>query len=239
MPYTEKLDNTLERYNILVKIIATSGCFDLFHAGHAAFLKTCRSYGDKLLVFLNDDDSVQRLKGRCINPVEHRKAVLEACRYVDEVQVFPEDTPCRLLNLLKPDVFCKDSRYQDGVPLGGTMVDIPEQVVMDSLDGSVIFVKKKVDTSTTDILNTVWYMYHPIVFTDEDIKTGKCHLCGAPAFDQWRLTICALGREEQHILLCSECDIKHNQLTLEFLQNPDVEELIAAYRKTVEAQLNG
>jgi D-beta-D-heptose 7-phosphate kinase / D-beta-D-heptose 1-phosphate adenosyltransferase len=99
-------------------IVATGGCFDLLHAGHVSMLRHARRLGDHLIVCVNSDASVRRLKGpdRPIVPLPDRIRVLEALEDVDAVAVFDEDTPIELLARLRPDVWAKGADYA-GVPL--------------------------------------------------------------------------------------------------------------------------
>jgi len=96
------------------KIVMTNGCFDILHAGHIQYLTQARQLGDRLIVAVNDDQSVQRLKGnsRPINPLEHRMAVLEALRCVDWVIPFSQDTPRELICQILPDILVKGGDYQ-------------------------------------------------------------------------------------------------------------------------------
>ncbi|HDZ07927.1 bifunctional D-glycero-beta-D-manno-heptose-7-phosphate kinase/D-glycero-beta-D-manno-heptose 1-phosphate adenylyltransferase HldE [Pseudohongiella sp.] len=106
------------------KIVFTNGCFDIIHAGHVGYLEDARKQGDRLIVAINDDDSVRRLKGsgRPINPVERRMAVLAGLSAVDWVVSFPEDTPESLLQLLRPDVLVKGGDYSVDTVVGGEFV---------------------------------------------------------------------------------------------------------------------
>ena len=95
------------------KVIFTDGCFDVLHKGHLTLLKEARMLGDKLIVGLNSDDSVKRLKGalRPFNNVETRMEQLLLIPYVDEVIVFDNDTPYELIQNLKPDLIVKGGDY--------------------------------------------------------------------------------------------------------------------------------
>lgn len=95
------------------KVAFTNGCFDIIHAGHVGYLKDARQCGDRLIVAINDDDSVKRLKGegRPINPVERRMAVVSGLESVDWVVSFSEDTPEALLAEIKPDCLVKGGDY--------------------------------------------------------------------------------------------------------------------------------
>jgi D-beta-D-heptose 7-phosphate kinase/D-beta-D-heptose 1-phosphate adenosyltransferase len=106
------------------KIVFTNGCFDIIHAGHVGYLAEARKLGDRLIVAINDDDSVRRLKGpgRPINPVERRMAVLAGLEAVDWVVSFAEDTPEPLLASLKPEVLVKGGDYSFDQVVGGEYV---------------------------------------------------------------------------------------------------------------------
>ena len=95
------------------RIVMTNGCFDLLHPGHIRYLQQAAKLGDLLLVAVNDDDSVRRLKGagRPVNAVEDRMAVLAALEAVDFVLPFSEDTPARLIDAVAPDTLVKGGDY--------------------------------------------------------------------------------------------------------------------------------
>lgn len=95
-------------------VVMTNGCFDILHAGHIQYLEAARSLGQRLIVAVNDDDSVRRLKGssRPINPLAERMAVLGALRSVDWVVAFSEDTPERLIQRVSPDILVKGGDYR-------------------------------------------------------------------------------------------------------------------------------
>ena len=92
----------------------TNGCFDILHAGHVAYLEEAKSLGDRLIVAVNDDDSVRRIKGagRPVNSLERRMSVLAALNFVDWVVPFPEDTPERLICDIGPDLLVKGGDYK-------------------------------------------------------------------------------------------------------------------------------
>jgi D-beta-D-heptose 7-phosphate kinase / D-beta-D-heptose 1-phosphate adenosyltransferase len=106
------------------KLVMTNGCFDILHAGHVQYLQQARALGERLIVALNDDDSVRRLKGstRPVNEVTHRAAVLAALAAVDWVVPFSEDTPARLIARVLPDVLVKGGDYQPAQIAGGDAV---------------------------------------------------------------------------------------------------------------------
>lgn len=103
------------------KIVMTNGCFDILHAGHVHYLTQARQLGHRLLVAVNDDASVRRLKGphRPINPLAQRLAVLSALACVDWVVPFAEDTPAELICQLRPDILVKGGDYR-GRPIAGS-----------------------------------------------------------------------------------------------------------------------
>ncbi len=96
------------------KIVFTNGCFDILHRGHATYLRKARQLGDKLVVGLNTDASVRRLKGndRPINREDDRAYLLESLACVDYVILFDEDTPHQLLSHLRPDILVKGADYK-------------------------------------------------------------------------------------------------------------------------------
>ena len=95
-------------------IVMTNGCFDFLHAGHVAYLEEAKSLGDRLIVAVNDDESVRRLKGddRPVNALQDRMAVLAGLAAVDWVVPFWEDTPARLIQMMLPDVLVKGGDYR-------------------------------------------------------------------------------------------------------------------------------
>ena len=96
------------------KIVFTNGCFDIIHRGHIEYLAQARNKGDILIVGLNTDASVSRLKGagRPINPQEARAMVLASLFFVDAVVLFDEDTPYELIKAIQPDVLVKGADYK-------------------------------------------------------------------------------------------------------------------------------
>ncbi len=106
------------------RIVFTNGCFDILHAGHVTYLQQARQLGDRLVVAINDDDSVRRLKGsaRPINTVEQRMAVLAGLGVVDWVTSFADDTPERLLTKSHPDILVKGGDYTVDQVVGSGIV---------------------------------------------------------------------------------------------------------------------
>lgn len=122
-----------------LRIVFTNGCFDLLHPGHIDYLERAAALGDRLIVGLNDDDSIRRLKGaaRPVNPLANRAVMLAALRAVDLVVPFSEDTPLNLINRLKPDILVKGGDYAPDDIVGAKEVRARggEVVVMPFLDG--------------------------------------------------------------------------------------------------------
>lgn len=131
------------------KIVFTNGCFDIIHIGHIELLKFCKSLGDFLIVGLNTDDSIRRIKGdkRPINPVEDRKIILESIRYVDMVLTFDEDTPLNLIKKIKPDILVKGGDWKENEIVGSEFVK--------SYGGKVIVFPYIKNKSTTNIIKKI------------------------------------------------------------------------------------
>jgi D-beta-D-heptose 7-phosphate kinase/D-beta-D-heptose 1-phosphate adenosyltransferase len=105
-------------------VVFTNGCFDILHKGHITLLEKARAMGDCLVVGVNSDDSVRRLKGeeRPINTALDRAEVLLALRSVDYVTIFGEDTPIETIEALEPDVLVKGAEYGSGEIVGEDFV---------------------------------------------------------------------------------------------------------------------
>ncbi|MGI9032605.1 MAG: D-glycero-beta-D-manno-heptose 1-phosphate adenylyltransferase, partial [Acidimicrobiales bacterium] len=127
-------------------VVATGGCFDLLHAGHIATLEAARALGDCLVVCLNSDASVRRLKGedRPVVPQADRAAVLEGLECVDAVVTFDEDTPARALEGLRPHLFVKGGDY--GV------ADLAEGEILAAWGGRAVVVPYLEGRSTTTLV---------------------------------------------------------------------------------------
>jgi len=126
--------------------VATGGCFDLLHAGHVRTLEAARALGDCLVVCVNDDDSVRRLKGsgRPLVPARDRAAVLGALSCVDAVVVFGEDTPTALLERLRPDVWAKGGDYAGA--------RLPEADALSQWGGRAVVLPHHAGHSTTRLI---------------------------------------------------------------------------------------
>lgn len=127
------------------RVVFTNGCFDILHAGHVRYLAECKSMGARLIVGINSDASVRRLKGemRPYCPQEDRAALLEALECVDDVVVFEEDTPCEIIRRLKPDIHVKGSDYRAS--------EMPESPIVHAYGGLVVIVERA-DTRSTSRL---------------------------------------------------------------------------------------
>jgi rfaE bifunctional protein nucleotidyltransferase chain/domain len=127
-------------------VVATGGCFDLLHAGHVHTLQAARGLGDCLVVCLNSDDSVRRLKGpgRPLVPQADREAVLGALGCVDAVVPFDQDTPRELLERLRPHIFAKGGDY------AGT--ELPEERTLASWGGRTVLLPFVDGRSTTRLI---------------------------------------------------------------------------------------
>lgn len=117
------------------KTVFTNGCFDLLHKGHIDYLKESKALGDRLIVGLNSDESVKKLKGkdRPVNNQQDRKAVLEALEFVDEVIIFDSDTPYELIKRIEPDIITKGGDYKSKEEVVGH--DLAEVVIIPYVQG--------------------------------------------------------------------------------------------------------
>ena len=129
-----------------LKIAFANGGFDLLHVGHVRYLEAARREADRLIVAVNDDRSIQGLKGpsRPVLPEADRAELVAALRAVDYVVIFPESTVTPLLELLKPDVHCKGTDY--------TVETVPERDTVRAYGGRIAIVGDPKDHSTTDLL---------------------------------------------------------------------------------------
>ena len=133
--------------NDLQNVVFTNGCFDIIHAGHIDYLSKARTLGEVLVVGLNSDESVRRLKGpqRPINDVDARSKVLASLFFVDYVIVFEEDTPLNLIKSVRPDILVKGGDYTRDTVVGADFVE--------SYGGKVVILPLLKGYSTTSILN--------------------------------------------------------------------------------------
>ncbi len=131
------------------KIVFTNGCFDILHVGHVRYLKAAKALGDVLIVGLNTDASVKKLKGndRPINNEEDRAEVLLALKAVDHVVLFGEQTAESLIAEVKPNIYVKGGDY--------TLETLPEAKIVQSYGGRVEFIPMVAGRSTTNVINKI------------------------------------------------------------------------------------
>ena len=136
-------------------VVFTNGCFDIIHAGHVRYLSAARQLGDRLVVGLNSDASVRRLKGpkRPVAPENDRAEVLAALEAVDAVTLFGEDTPEELIGLLLPDILVKGADWVVERIAGA-------RAVLDN-GGQVLTVPLFEGRSTTGVIETIVQLYCP------------------------------------------------------------------------------
>lgn len=152
MNFKEKIKTKLELLEILdnlrdsKRIVFTNGCFDILHRGHVEYLAFARSMGDLLVVAVNSDDSVRRLKGpgRPINKLEDRMVVLAALEMVDYVVSFEEDTPYEIIKILRPYIIVKGGDYN--------VEEVVGKEIVESYGGKVVIAPYVEGYSTTHIL---------------------------------------------------------------------------------------
>jgi rfaE bifunctional protein nucleotidyltransferase chain/domain len=130
-------------------VALANGCFDLLHVGHVRYLEAARAQADVLVVGLNGDESVRRLKGpgRPVLPEQERALLVAALRCVDHVVVFPEDDVSALLLALRPEVHCKGTDY--------TVDTVPEREVVRSYGGRVAIVGDPKDHDTRRLMERI------------------------------------------------------------------------------------
>lgn len=131
------------------KVVSTSGCFDIVHAGHVTYLEEAAAKGDVFILFLNSDRSVRGLKGdlRPIVPEQERALVIAGLGCVDYVCIFDEFTPCRMIDIIQPDSFIKGGDY------AGKW--IPEMDSVTKYGGNVEYVSIVDGCSTTNIIEKI------------------------------------------------------------------------------------
>lgn len=131
------------------RIVFTNGCFDILHAGHVIYLDKARKLGDRLILGINSDASVRRLKGekRPIVNQEDRARIMAALECIDGVVLFNEDTPAKIIGLLKPDILVKGGDYT------------PDTVVGREDSGRVEIIPFEQGKSTTGIIDRIIEIY--------------------------------------------------------------------------------
>lgn len=145
------------------RIVFTNGCFDLLHAGHVHYLKQARQLGDLLVVGLNSDASIRRIKGpkRPLIRQDDRASLLAALSCIDYIVLFDEDTPIRLIEMLRPDLLVKGGDYTVDKVVGADIVK--------NYGGRVNIIRYVDDRSTTGIVERILKRYQE---SEPDLKTG-------------------------------------------------------------------
>ncbi len=135
------------------RVVFTNGCFDVIHAGHVDYLEKAKNLGDILVVGLNSDHSIRRIKGekRPIIPQEMRAKVLSSLKPVDYVVIFEEDTPAKLIEAIKPDVLVKGGDWPLEKIVGKDFVE--------SYGGKVLTIPFEYDISTSQIIEKIIKLY--------------------------------------------------------------------------------
>jgi D-beta-D-heptose 7-phosphate kinase/D-beta-D-heptose 1-phosphate adenosyltransferase len=131
------------------KVVFTNGCFDLLHAGHVYLFKEAKKLGDRLIVAVNSDDSLRRLKGpkRPVFPLRERLEILAAIEYIDVLTVFRQTTPQKIISLLRPDILVKGGDWP------------PDQIVgrreVEASGGRVVLIPYIKGLSTTELIKKI------------------------------------------------------------------------------------
>jgi D-glycero-beta-D-manno-heptose 1-phosphate adenylyltransferase len=141
------------------QIVLANGCFDLFHVGHIRYLAGARTLGDRLIVGVNSDEQVKRLKGagRPFMPERERAEIVSALKFVDYVTIFAEPTVEELIRAIRPDVHAKGTDY--------TTESVPEREIVREYGGRVAIVGDPKEHSSTDLIK--------LVASGEDLRRGE------------------------------------------------------------------
>ncbi len=145
---TDEVQN-FRKDNVSKKIVFTNGCFDILHVGHKRYLQQAASLGDILVVGVNSDDSVRRLKGptRPVNNEQDRMEMLSALGFIDYVTIFDEDTPYELIKKIQPDVLVKGGDYK--------LEEVVGRDIVEARGGRVELISFVEGKSTTNIINKI------------------------------------------------------------------------------------
>ncbi|MBN1114365.1 MAG: D-glycero-beta-D-manno-heptose 1-phosphate adenylyltransferase [Oligoflexia bacterium] len=148
----EKTTESVHRKN--KKIVFTNGCFDILHAGHADYLEKAKKLGDVLIVGVNSDKSIKRIKGdkRPVVTQENRIRLLSSIAFIDYITVFEEDTPLELIKKIRPHVLVKGSDWKDKGVVGGDFVK--------STGGRVELIELLPGISTSSIIERILDAYN-------------------------------------------------------------------------------
>lgn len=145
-----ELVGTLKKWrSSKLKIVFTNGCFDILHRGHVEYLNKAKSFGDKLIIGLNSDTSVKKLKGknRPFTNENDRAYIIANLKAVDAVVIFEEDTPFLIIKKIKPDILVKGGDYK--------IDEIVGKDIVEKNGGKVITVPYINGKSTTNLLNKI------------------------------------------------------------------------------------
>ncbi|PIQ89960.1 MAG: D-glycero-beta-D-manno-heptose 1-phosphate adenylyltransferase [Candidatus Omnitrophica bacterium CG11_big_fil_rev_8_21_14_0_20_42_13] len=131
------------------KIVFTNGCFDILHYGHIKYLEKASKYGDILIIGLNSDSSIKRIKGsrRPLNPEKYRAYILSAISFIDYIVIFGQDTPYNLISALRPDILVKGGDWHKNKIVGSGIVK--------QYGGKVLTIPYVKNLSTTKILKKI------------------------------------------------------------------------------------
>ncbi|ADC89451.1 rfaE bifunctional protein [Thermocrinis albus DSM 14484] len=149
----DELQRILERERKGKRVVFTNGCFDILHAGHADYLAKAKAMGDILVVGINSDESVRRIKGdrRPIVPQDMRAKLVDSLKPVDYVLIFEEDTPLNLIKAIKPDVLVKGEDWP--------LEEIVGADIVLSYGGTVERIPFSYTVSTTQIIERILQRY--------------------------------------------------------------------------------
>jgi len=147
------LDELQDKIKILKEtgktIVFTNGCFDLLHIGHTRYLQKAKSLGDVLIVAINSDDSVKKIKGetRPIIPQNERSEIIASLECVNYVIIFNEITPNKIIEILKPDIHVKGGDYK--------IDDLPEATIVKNYGGKLVIVDEIKEKSSSNIIKKI------------------------------------------------------------------------------------
>ena len=134
-----------------LKLVWTNGCYDILHAGHVTYLQRARAAGDALVVGLNSDTSIKKVKGpgRPIIPQDQRAVVLAALECVNYIIIFTEPSPVKIIAELRPDIYAKGGDYTVDT------VNQPERRLVESYGGRILLIPGVDGMSTTEIIRRI------------------------------------------------------------------------------------
>lgn len=143
----------------MIKVAGTCGCFDMFHDGHVSILQACHLIADEVVVFLNSDESVNRIKGshKPVTPLEARYNILNAIEYVNSIIVFHEDTPVEAINKFfesRTDVGCGNFFWLKPA-YDYAISGIPEREVIQKRGGLILYYDSPIIRSSTEIIRRI------------------------------------------------------------------------------------